>query len=177
MRKVFVMTVLAVLMFSLAVGPALAEVIEVIPGDGGSGIDTSVGTELESVITSESGRAPDGSIQIAVRGKYVMTDVKPFLDEANRTQAPFRAIGEALGCTVEWEEQEQKVTCSKEGFIVEMFIGNSTYWVNGSPLVMDTAPQLKENRTFIPVRALGEALDCAVYWNESAQLVLIWDKE
>ena len=144
-----------------------------MPGDGGTMVNTTVPNEREWVETGRAGRAEDGSIQIAVNGRYVRGDVKPFIDDAYRTQAPFRMISEALGCVVEWEEDTQKVTCTKEGYMVEMFIGNSTYWVNGQPLVMDTAPQLRDSRTFIPVRALAEALGCEVFWNEAALLVLV----
>ena len=118
-------------------------------------------------------KAVDGAIRIEINGKYINTDVEPFIDEYNRTQAPFRAVGESLGCAVEWNETDRKVTCTKEGAIVEMFIGDANYLVNGSPKVMDTAPQIKDGRTFIPVRALGEALSCDVSWNPDTLLVSI----
>jgi len=120
-----------------------------------------------------TGSPIDSTIRIEIDGKYINTDVKPFIDEYSRTQAPFRIVGESLGCVVEWNEADRKVTCTKEGVMVEMFIGDVNYLVNGDLKVMDTAPQIKDGRTFIPVRALGEALSCSVTWHPDTLLLSI----
>jgi len=172
MRRMFVLMLVILLAISLVVSQAVAfEVIE--PKYSSSGVNTTVANEREWVITGINGRASDGSIQIAVNGYYVRGDVKPFIDEAYRTQAPFRMISEALGCVVEWNEETQTVTATKPGYTIVMNIGNSNYRVNGVSKMMDTAPQLRDSRTFIPVRAFAEALDCEVYWSEQALLVMI----
>ena len=182
MGKIVTALLLVMLITVLVALPALAETKDITPADpvikkskpGGSYLDTSPAAPVDEWLNlRELGRAADGSIRILVDGKIIDPDVKPFIDNSDRTQAPFRAIGEALGCTVDWSDPDRKVTCTKTGFTVEMFIGNDTIWVNGKPQVIDTAPQIKEDRTFIPVRALGEALTCGVAWNEPSQTVII----
>ena len=181
MRKMFIAIIMVILMTALVVLPAFAETKDITPDDpvikkskpGGSYLDTTPVSNNYPINYGASARAEDGSIRIVVDGKIVEPDVKPFIDVFDRTQAPFRAIGEALGCTVDWSDPERKVTCAKQGFTVEMFIGNDTIWINGKPQVIDTAPQIKEDRTFIPVRALGEALDCYVTWSEPSLTVII----
>ena len=184
MKRGLIAVVLVVAMAMLIALPALAEEageIEYSPSGTpitkmkliGSGLDMSLPDSGEWINYGASARAADGSIRIVVDGKIIEADVKPFIDSSDRTQAPFRAIGEAMGCAVDWSDAERKVTCAKEGFTVEMYIGNETIWVNGKPQVIDTAPQIKEGRTFIPVRALGEALACSVVWSEPSLTVSV----
>lgn len=182
MKKALIMIMIALLMLSMAAIPAIGEEeIEYSPAGtpikkskpGGSGMNTTPPAGGVWIEMGVAGRPADGSIRVLIDGKFVTADVLPFIDSSDRTQAPFRAIGEALGCQVVWNDEDRKVTCTKEGSIVEMFIGNDTFWVNGKPQLMDTAPQIKDDRTFIPVRALGEALGCGVAWNDSALIVII----
>lgn len=57
----------------------------------------------------------ESPITVKVDGKEVsFTDAAPFVDANNRTQAPLRAIAEALGCKVEWYGKEQKVIIKKD---------------------------------------------------------------
>jgi len=169
-----VLTMMLVFLMTISLEASQATAFEIIkPSNSEILVDTSIPEEREWVKTGINGRSPDGSIQIAVNGRYVRGDVKPFIDEASRTQAPFRMICEALGCKVDWDEETQRVTATKDGYNVVMHIGSNTYKVNGVSKVMDTAPQLRDSRTFIPVRAFAEALDCEVYWSEQALLVRI----
>ncbi|SHF65841.1 Copper amine oxidase N-terminal domain-containing protein [Desulforamulus putei DSM 12395] len=182
MKKLLTMLMLAVMVVTMAVTPAFA-VIDIIPGNGGEGVNT---TKPDPNFQWEEGGnsaqkptnppAVNNTIKIFVNGRQVTADVPAFVDSANRTQAPFRAIGEALGCQVTWVNETQKVICQKEGFKVEMTIGKKTFTVNGVNKTMDTAPLIKNNRTFIPVRALGEALNCNVNWDQANNTVYITSK-
>ena len=166
----------SMMMVTLIVTPAFA-VIDVHPGNGGEGdasnapytggLPTKDGKPSQPVVTT---------IKIIVNGTQITPDVAPFVDSASRTQAPFRAIGEALGCKVTWVEATQQVICEKEGFKVEMTIGQKNFIVNGESKAMDTVPVIKDGRTFIPVRALGEALDCNVTWDGSTNTVTVTSK-
>ena len=181
MKKGLIAVLLAVLAVTLVALPALAEELEYSPSGTpvtrmnliGSGMNTTPPAGNEWVEFGASARAADGSIRLVVEGKVIKTDVKPFIDSSDRTQAPFRVIGEALGCVVDWSDADKKVTCTKEGLTVEMIIGNDTIWVNGKPQAIDTAPLIKEDRTFVPVRALGEALSCYVRWSEPSLTVIV----
>ncbi|PHJ39983.1 hypothetical protein P378_00235 [Desulforamulus profundi] len=178
MRKLLTMLMLAVMMVTMAVTPAFA-VIEIIPRNGGEWVDTTKPDPNFQWGTSKPVAPPvvaDNTIKIYVNGKQVISDVPPFVDSANRTQAPFRAIGEALGCKVTWVNEAQKVVCEKAGFKVEMTIGKKTFTVNGVNKTMDTAPLVKNSRTFIPVRALSEALNCNVNWDQANNTVYITSK-
>ena len=47
---------------------------------------------------------------------------------------------------------------------VIMYIGSTTYLIDGEPAVMDVAPFIEEDRTFVPVRFLAEAFAAEADW-------------
>lgn len=52
-------------------------------------------------------------------------------------------------------------------------IGSKTANVDGKEIVMDVAPLILENRTFVPIRFVSEALGCKVNWDEENREVVI----
>lgn len=109
-------------------------------------------------------------------------EVVPFI-EADRTYLPLRFIGEAFGAEVNWNPDSQEIKVTLGENVVVMNIGKTTYTVDGEVKEMDVAPFIKEDRTFIPVRYIGEALNKAVYWDGSLKLVIVtaedkpWDPD
>jgi len=57
--------------------------------------------------------------------------------------------------------------------VLEFFVGQEEYLKNGSPLKMDTTPTILENRTYLPLRAVAEALGAQVEWNQKEQKVTV----
>ena len=107
-----------------------------------------------------------GSIQITIDGTPVtFTDAQPFIDENGRTQVPVRAVAEMLGCEVNWDEATGTVTVTKGNETITLVIGKTELQKNQSITEMDTAPVIINDRTYIPVRFVGEALGLKVTWN------------
>lgn len=48
---------------------------------------------------------------------------------------------------------------------IKMHIGSKAYMVDGVTKYMDVAPFIDNNRTFVPLRAISEALGCEVQWD------------
>ena len=92
------------------------------------------------------------------------TDAKPFIDENGRTQIPIRAVGEALGCNVDWNESERKVILTKENLVVTIIIDSNKMTADEKELEMDTTAKIIGERTYIPLRFAGEALGFEVEW-------------
>jgi len=46
-------------------------------------------------------------------------------------------------------------------------------FLDGTPLATDVSPVLKDNRTLVPFRAIGEALTAQVDWDDSARKVTL----
>lgn len=47
-----------------------------------------------------------------------------------------------------------------------------TVELNGEPIVFDVEPKIVNDRTMVPLRAIAEALDAFVFWNETDRSVL-----
>lgn len=100
-------------------------------------------------------------------------NAKPYIDENGRTQVPIRAVSEAMKFQVDWDGTEQKITLTKDGKTVVMHIGDTKITVSDSyfdrVIDMDTAPLIKNDTTFIPLRHAGEALGYKVDYTEAEE--------
>lgn len=98
----------------------------------------------------------------------------PFIDQANRTQVPFRQTMEQFGCTVSWEAVNKIAIAEKEGVIIQVPIGASYIIKDGQQITNDTAALIKDNRTYLPIRAVLEAFGAEVSWDSKTQTVLVF---
>ena len=102
-----------------------------------------------------------GSNEIVVNAATKAIDAAPIV-ENNRTFVPFRALAEAFGATVAYDEATQAVTAELNGTTVVMTIGSATYTVNGVEKTADVAPFINGSRTMVPVRFVAEAFGITV---------------
>ena len=112
-----------------------------------------------TVITTETG------ITVALNNTPVtFPDAKPFVDENNRTQIPVRALAELLDFNVRWNGDTLTAELTKGDTVVTIKIGENQITKNGETIEMDTAAKVVNDRTYIPLRFVGEALGCNVEW-------------
>ncbi len=112
-------------------------------------------------------------VKIMVNGDYLAPDVKPFLNKDNRVMVPFRAIGEKLGAKVDWEASTQTAVLTIEDVTVRVPINKQVVDVNGMEQQIDTFAIIKDGRTFIPVRAVSQAMGAEVGWEDGTKTVTI----
>lgn len=112
-------------------------------------------------------------ISVYVNARRVEFDVNPIIVE-DRTLVPLRAIFEALGASVEWDNDTRSVTSEKSGTSVTLAIGSNVMYVNGMEKTLDVPAQIVSDRTLVPVRAISEAFDCPVEWDNATRSVLIY---
>ncbi|MBQ7574579.1 MAG: hypothetical protein IJT23_09995 [Clostridia bacterium] len=96
--------------------------------------------------------------------------VVPYI-ENDRTLVPVRFISESLGLDVGFDNGV--VTLTGNGYTVKMELGKSEYTVNGTKYTLDVPAQVKNDRTFIPLRAMAEAIGMNVEWLEDNQIIYI----
>ena len=110
---------------------------------------------------------PDNSITISMTigsNDFVINDTIVTIPDAapyianDRTYVPFRALGEALGAKVEWDNDARTVTYTLGDTEIVMTIGDTTYTINGVEKSMDVAPEITGDRTYVPVRFVAEGL-------------------
>lgn len=126
--------------------------------------DALYGKTLEYTVGEEDALANTsvvmtiGSPDFVVNNQVItMEDAAPYVAK-DRTFVPFRALGEAIGADVVWDNDARTVTYTLGKTEVVMTIGETTYTVNGEEKTMDVAPEITGERTYVPVRFVGEAL-------------------
>jgi hypothetical protein len=65
------------------------------------------------------------------------------------------------------------VTPAEGAGVAEFKIGSNVYYAGGTSKVMDVAPYIKGERTYVPMRYLGEVLGAEVVWDDAARTVTL----
>lgn len=112
-------------------------------------------------------------ITLKVNGNCITTDTQPYI-EGDQTYVPIRFIGEALGAETQWMEEEQKVVLKFGEETFELFPGNSQIIINGAEEEIDSPVVIVNDRTMVPVRAVGEKLGFTVDWDPLTYTVLVY---
>ena len=108
-----------------------------------------------------------GDPKMRVNGNEVVIDppdgiTAPQIIEGNRTAVPIRAIVEAMGGSVGFDDSTKQITLSLGGHTVLMWLGQKTLVADGVYSEMDVAPLVLNGRTLVPVRFAAENLGCSV---------------
>jgi uncharacterized protein YbbC (DUF1343 family) len=112
-------------------------------------------------------------IKIVVNGVNIYFDSPPYIDEHDRTMVPLRAIAEALGAEVGWNNDTRVVTIRKGERVSRFTIDSNIAFYGNEQVVMDTCPVIRNDRTMLPVRYAAESLGAKVDWEQSTQTVII----
>lgn len=124
-----------------------------------------------------------GKYYVSNDGAYYSVDstnseVVPFIDENGRTMVPLRAAAEAIGINdISWDGSSKTVTIKNSKDTVKIKIGENKITVNSTDIAIDTAAVIKNNRTFLPIRAIANAVgiqDENIVWNENTKTINIY---
>lgn len=114
----------------------------------------------------------DEDIKVILDGKALSFDVPPQIIN-DRTMVPLRAIFEALGASVDWNQETKTVTSTKDNTTIKLTIDSNTMSVNNKSVTLDTPACVVNDRTLVPVRAISEAYNTKVDWNGDTKTVII----
>lgn len=91
----------------------------------------------------------------------------------NYTLVPARDVFEKMGYTVSWEEKTRKVCVKNTEKEVNIVIDSLVGTKNGETFTLQIPPKIINDYTMIPVRAVAEAVDCEVKWDNATRLISI----
>lgn len=111
-------------------------------------------------------------VTVFVNGEELKTD-QPATIIDGRTLVPLRAIFEALGADVEWDNVTKSVEARKRLKKVSLQIGSKAIYINQIRKELDVSAMLINDRTMVPARAVSEALDAKVSWDGNTRSVYI----
>lgn len=113
-------------------------------------------------------------IKVLLNGTAIIFDQPPII-ENGRTLVPLRAIFEALGATVEWEQSTQTVTAVKDDITITLKIGDNSLVKIGVRIQLDVPAMIVNGRTLVPVRAISESFGVDVEWDGDNRTVILTD--
>ena len=107
-----------------------------------------------------------------LNGEELSFDVYPRIYNG-RVLVPLRAIFEAMGAKVNWDNNAKTVTATKVSTVVELTIGDTSPTINGVVHPIDQPGIIVNGRALAPLRFVGEAFGGDVRWDEATKTVYI----
>jgi len=120
-------------------------------------------------------------ITAVYNGEMIWFDTPPMMVN-DRVMVPMRAIFENLGANVEWIDAHELIIATKGVNIITMQIGSNNMIIQDvvaneqQVIELDVPPQVIDDRTLVPVRAIAEGLSATVEWVDETQTVVIKTK-
>lgn len=118
--------------------------------------------------------ADAAKVYVTFNGEYLKSDAQSVMQNS-RVLVPMRAVFEALGGTVTWNEGTQTVFAKKGENEIVLKIGSDKGSVNGEECILDAPAQIINGRTFVPLRFVAENFGAHVVWNSEKRTAQIQD--
>lgn len=130
-------------------------------------------TENKSLFDAVMNLFGSDEIKILLNGRQIASDTAPVIKN-DRTLVPLRAVLEAMGAEVSWNEIEQDITVLLNGRRMELHIGVNEMLADNETIMLDTAPEIINNRTMVPIRAIAEASGYEINWDgENLEVIIV----
>lgn len=120
------------------------------------------------------------TVYVQVDGKNVtFPDAKPYV-ESNRVLIPVRFVSESLGAKVDYKKETVGNRVSRTVYVtlgdknISLEVNSNKVLVDGSIVTLDVPARVKQERVFVPLRFVSEALGATVEWKSSQSLVSIF---
>ena len=103
-------------------------------------------------------------IKVLINDREIEFDQPPIIKD-DRTLVPMRAIFEAMGCEVIWDDGTIDVWKDDEN-IMTLWIDDPEMYLAeiDEHIELDVPPQIVNDRTLVPVRAISESMGAHVQW-------------
>ena len=113
-------------------------------------------------------------ISVYCNNVKVEFSVLPVIEDG-RTLVPVRPVLEAMNCAVRWKGETRTIEVQSGSIIVELVIDSDQMLVKKNTgnrtVALDVPPQIIQNATFLPIRAVVEEFGATVQWNGDAQRI------
>lgn len=114
-------------------------------------------------------------VNVVLDGEKLNLDPSPRLING-RVLVPVRDIFEALGAKVSWEPTTKTVTATRDDKTVKLRPLDMVARVNDEEAILDVPAFIIQNKTFVPLRFVSEALDAGIVWDDTTKTAYIMPK-
>lgn len=95
------------------------------------------------------------------------------LIQNERTLVPVRAIVEAMGGSVNWDDETQTALLELNSDIITLTLGSQTAYFNETAHTLDVTPVSINDRTMLPIRFIAESFQFDVEWDGETKTIII----
>jgi len=110
----------------------------------------------------------DRAPKVIIDGRHLSFDV-PSRIQNGRLLVPARAMFEAMGAVVDYDDKTQTVTATKNETTVVLTIGDLSPTINGNAVHLDQPGVITNGRALAPLRFVAEAFGGRVEWDAEIQ--------
>jgi hypothetical protein len=114
--------------------------------------------------------SPAQSVTVVVNGQTV-NFAQPPIERAGRVFVPLRGVFERLGASVVYANGQ--INATAHGRTISLTIGSTQATVAGHAELMDVAPFVVADTTYVPLRFISQSLGASVTWDDSTSTVTI----
>lgn len=130
--------------------------------------------EISDVYLTAFRTVPEGPVKVSLRGALNANNVvvgSTALDEGTAAGIPGGLTDKSVGNAI----IADCITPASSDTVGngQFKINSNIYYVGGVAKVMDAAPYIKDSRTYVPMRFLGEILGAEVVWDDAARTVTL----
>lgn len=117
-------------------------------------------------------------MKVELNGETVITPIDAKIVN-DRTMLPMRAIFESMGAKVTWFDTDKIIFVAKGDKFITLKIGEAVMSVQSAlsdekeVITLDVAPFIEDGHTLLPVRAVAEAMEAKVDWEQESYTVII----
>ena len=111
-------------------------------------------------------------VQVLLDGVAIVFDQEPII-ENSRTLVPIRAISEALGYDVDWNQDERLATIKSPSGDTTLLLSTKndyltyTHKDETTRIPLDVGMRVENGRILVPLRVISETLGVEVEWNQA----------
>ncbi len=93
--------------------------------------------------------------------------------EDNRVLLPLRITAEGLKAKVDWDKKTGQIDVTTSKAKITLKIGSKTMQIGNKNVSLEVAPFIKNKTTYLPLRAIGEALGVEVKYDQANKFVYV----
>lgn len=105
--------------------------------------------------------------------KEIVLDAPPYISKGS-SMVPLRFISEAFKAEIKWENiGKGRIYIQLKTNKIRLDIGEKLAFINDVACVLPVPPEIKNSRTFVPIRFISEGFGAKVEWDASKNQILI----
>ena len=91
---------------------------------------------------------------------------KDFVVKNDRIHIPLRLVSENLGAEVNWKGDAKEVEILNQGKKIVFYVDSNEYRIDDMVYTVDSPTFILDDTAYVPARALANAMDAKLEWNE-----------